>query len=1074
MPIHSFHHNNCELTHQKAHDDFVKKLAKNPGQHSRNIIRQELSNTFLHCLSLATSVQSDINGMTTSSNGSATSLIYPSAHDFTCASQYDPSQSIALNKGTQKTQNNHCPDHLSSGLVQEVFQAFDKFTRLQTADLSLREPGAKTITPCRQSVTIAKMVGKGITTLLNKMSGLAYQASDFISYYDPLRIRQVDAFSYNTNNQIQVALNRRIINNESDIENPVPDKTHYISENQTELHEIIDKGREAISRFYSGYSDKNPGLKELATKILKEKIKQQFKLDIDPDHVYFMQFDMSMYDGDKLLQYGPPIVKKTLTEYLFTNFGREVQDYLVNVNVVSGIYDISQEHIRVHDSSDAIKIKPTDFIQLVWDIDFYNYAKVKLTDDFSHKNEHIKNHFISFINHLDSSQINSDSAKDALNGAGILKNNNVSVVLFDINQYSTANAFVFRNQDSNRVTLYFPMSDFKFISFRGDFEMRTWVTHACATEEHRKMLASHFTIANRQDGLFYCGVDTWLNSINLDNGYADRIAIQSTQIPAEHFFEVLFNNVKDKTLSDLDSQVKSDAEVRRDMWEEMADASNIIPNPVSPFLSLAMHIEHAINADTYQEKLQEWRKIENDAVNLITLVVLDKAIKLPDTAGYEFIEAVAKGVDDENIRELSKMLQGNDESPVPEYHIFNPQSPGWDWLFDDKNSAPLSPGGNNAPVNNEPYFDPASPEWEWLLKEKNGIHKKIKQLTKFLPPRTIRHTDNIELLNKVIYDSVFKSLQEKPFDIYYGLENDKTDTPEYIKHARIGSRTALKAAQNHIKSAINTLNTKDLEENIKSYLSSALDTTDQNIITEAVSRLRYQVQRTDNYLTECEATSFKNIAFVSTKQVVNPRNKFLFKSSITDLAYLKKIEMGFSSKFDPYRRIFFMLDVSHEIRVEGNNIINRNDDLINGVIMHEGSHMSTDTMDIIYNEDFDRIFDPGNPKALLDKFNHYLTKDILKKNKDFELFMRMVYTHLGITMPYDADVAIDMVKNDHMLKANLLMNNADNFVTFVKYLSALSDNARNIRSTKKRDNADIDAYITLIFTATRDFFVKFP
>ncbi|UWS28610.1 dermonecrotic toxin domain-containing protein [Erwinia pyrifoliae] len=436
MPIHSFHHNNCELTHQKAHDDFVKKLAKNPGQHSRNIIRQELSNTFLHCLSLATSVQSDSNGMTTSSNGSATSLIYPSAHDFTCASQYDPSQSMALNKGTQKNQNNHCPDHLSSGLVQEIFQAFDKFTRLQTADLSLREPDAKTITPCRQSVTIANMVGKGITTLLNKMSGLAYQASDFIYYYDPLQIRQVDAFSYNTNNQIQVALNRRIINNESDIENPGPGKTHDISENKTELHEIIDKGREAISRFYSGYSDKNPGLKELATKILKEKIKQQFKLDIDPDHVYFMQFDMSMYDGDKLLQYGPPIVKKTLTEYLFTNFGREVQDYLVNVNVVSGIYDASQEHIRVHDSSDAIKIKPTDFIQLVWDIDFYNYAKIKLTDDFSHKDEHIKNHFISFINHLDSSQINSDSAKDALNGAGILKSNNVSVVLFDINQYS--------------------------------------------------------------------------------------------------------------------------------------------------------------------------------------------------------------------------------------------------------------------------------------------------------------------------------------------------------------------------------------------------------------------------------------------------------------------------------------------------------------------------------------------------------------------------------------------------------------------------------------------------------------
>ncbi len=68
-----------------------------------------------------------------------------------------------------------------------------------------------------------------------------------------------------------------------------------------------------------------------------------------------MQFEVSIYEGDKLLQYGPPVAKKTLTEYLFTNFGREVQDYLVNVDVASGIYDISQVNFLVHDSSDAIK-----------------------------------------------------------------------------------------------------------------------------------------------------------------------------------------------------------------------------------------------------------------------------------------------------------------------------------------------------------------------------------------------------------------------------------------------------------------------------------------------------------------------------------------------------------------------------------------------------------------------------------------------------------------------------------------------------------------------------------------------
>ncbi|VTR53322.1 Uncharacterised protein [Serratia fonticola] len=145
--------------------------------------------------------------------------------------------------------------------------------------------------------------------------------------------------------------------------------------------------------------------------------------------------------------------------------------------------------------------------------------------------------------------------------------------------------------------------------------------------------------------MFYYGVDEWLKSIDENNDYYDKIAIRSTPVSPENFFDYLHNQIKDKALSDLDSLVKSDAEVTRDMWEDMIDASNVIANPVSPFLSLAIHIEHAIEADTYGEQQNEWSKIKSDLINIASMVVMDRVMKFPDLEGHPFIETVKSGID---------------------------------------------------------------------------------------------------------------------------------------------------------------------------------------------------------------------------------------------------------------------------------------------------------------------------------------------------------------------------------------------------------------------------------------------
>lgn len=517
-----------------------------------------------------------------------------------------------------------------------------------TTDISAFTSERSVSPPVSRDTAHSDNSGNGFSTMLSPLANALYETGQFIARHDPLRFPGAEAAALNKN---------QYTGKEGDsVQNIEGNKNYYSVARQSLGTNFIDNGKQALVNFNEKYESINIHLKKLAHNILREKIKTRFHMDIDPDKVNFIHFADVLYNGDKKIQSNPR-ENRSLTEYLFTNFDKNTQLNLVDMDAMCGIYDSSIKTSDEYNAKDAINIKPTQFIDLVWDIDFYNYAKNKVIDSLdNHKDTHIKKHIIDLINDLDISSIDNDSARDVLSGVGVL-NNNVSVTLFDINGYTAANAFVFKNNDNGNVILYLPNGDAKFIKFRGDFEMRSWVTYACDNQERRDEIASHFSIANRQDGTFYYGVDEWLRSIYKNNDYYDRVAMKSTPVPPEHFFDFLHNQIKDKTLSDLDSLIKSDDEVRRDMWEDIIDASNIIPNPVSPFLSLGIHIEHLIDADTYEEKVNEWEKIKYDAVNLISMVLLDKTIKLPDVEGYDFIKEVKSGFESEIMRYEDQFLE---------------------------------------------------------------------------------------------------------------------------------------------------------------------------------------------------------------------------------------------------------------------------------------------------------------------------------------------------------------------------------------------------------------------------------
>nr|CBX81739.1 Dermonecrotic toxin (DNT) (PMT) (Mitogenic toxin) [Erwinia amylovora ATCC BAA-2158] len=1024
-----------ETHNYKAQQESLQKMAKTPGKHSDNTFRHDLSNIFLHCLSRTTCAQQSCSNVsTTITTVNMPSIIYSSSCHLNFISQHTPAKATSW-KDSYKSRNlgkRQIKDDISLDLIQlerQVCQALDKLTQLQATEPTLNNRPAKFIPHSVQIPMEENWVNNKFSNLLSHIASALNQVGEFINFHDPLNARFAEASLLSENkSDSKNNVTQSIIHG-------IEDKIHEIKSDHNATitkslkHPFFTAGREALFRYFERYNNRYPGLKVIASHILRERIKQQFHLDIDPDRTYFISF-MERFDDGVNMTYFKPLIKKTLTECLFSNFGSDFWKYYVRVDAVSAIYDISylDAHIDNFAYRDRIKIDPSKFGDLVWKIDFYNYAKQKLTDHYSHKNEHIKNLFISFINHLDSSQIDHDSATDVLNGVGLLKNSNVTAALFDINGYSAANAFIFKNSHSGRVTLYFPKSDFKLFSFRGDFEMRSWVANTCAIEKHRAMIASHFTMANRQNNLFYDGIDAWLNTINNDNDYSDRIAINSAFISSNHFFADLFNSVKNKALSDLKSQIKSDLRVERDIYEEMIEASNIIPNPVSPFLALAFHIEHAIDAVTYDEQMQAWGKIKNDAVSLIIMVVLDKAITLPDTEGYKFIESVKNEVDTSDLSIFNERLKKYGELATSEVR----------------------------------YIYRLAPAARALTTEQIA---RIKTINAFLPIRTVTYINDDLALNSAIKSYLSRDLLEHEYNFHVGFEADDL-VPRYIELARIKYQMAFRSAQENIAMAITKINDISYENKIKEYLSQSLNTRNERILSEAMLRFKVQLWRVRDFLNETERRNYDNIVIVSTERTVSARNPYISRSTILNQDHLRDIPLAFTLLEDPKKRIFIMLDANIEYRPIESSIMGMDVNLLDSTLIHEASHSSCKTLDYCYNEVYEEIYLPGSTQALRRKFNSDIESGEIGKNIFFKKFIIDVYRRFGITHSVNAESGVNLIRTTPMLKSNLIMDNADNFVAHVKHLAYLDQVRRYKRDKENIIDSDKYRYLGLAFIAS--------
>ncbi|WP_175924610.1 membrane-targeted effector domain-containing toxin [Burkholderia latens] len=416
-----------------------------------------------------------------------------------------------------------------------------------------------------------------------------------------------------------------------------------------------------LRRFFQKWTETFPDVSDMARSKLQTEIKALTGIDVDPDRTYFMRFASAQSDPRTITGWahtGKPAEERSLTTCMLTNFPASAVEHPWVVDQLSGIYSIKSVDAGRFDATNEIRIRPSQLMKIVREIDFYVYARDRLERAWRMKDLQAIQNAVVIVSNL-ATPANNMSSRDVscvLRGVNYLDNKpRVDVYYFDINGYVATDMLVFQDARSKQVVLYLPRSRHALFSFVNEHEMRQWVLESCRDPDRRNDIARHFSLYDRQDGSTYSGVDSWLNTFaqSQRGGYLRNIFGRRTLIGDSDIFRAMAERQKTRTFSDLDIAVKSDSEVDRDRAILYLDAFNtILPNPVTPFVSLGLHMDAAINGDTPEERVAGMAGALADTGNIAFMAVQSGVARIFDGVIEVDSDAFHTSVRD-NLRTLS-------------------------------------------------------------------------------------------------------------------------------------------------------------------------------------------------------------------------------------------------------------------------------------------------------------------------------------------------------------------------------------------------------------------------------------
>ncbi len=404
----------------------------------------------------------------------------------------------------------------------------------------------------------------------------------------------------------------------------------------------------SIKTILDVYKKTYPHLYKVAADEIKKALFKQTGLSLDPDKHYFYRFTSAENDPASVTGWrhdsARPIEATTLTECVLNNFSADARDNLDVVDQMTGIYNVSASLTESFGSENQLPIKPSVVANIIIEMDFFNLYINKLNKYWQTDIPQYV-YLAQFLSALSRLTRSNEKYTDLfLQAFNIIPHKKIVIkkYLFDINGYTATDIIVLAIESSLHYVLYIPGEPKSIFHFHSLKEMKTWFITNCRKKKNRDIMASHFSIYNRQNGNFYDGIDSWLEMFGEADGakkYLDNIWRKRIEIK-DDLIRFIVMQQKNRALSDADSLIKSNAEVRRDMAIKYFSIMNMfLPNPVTPFVSLGLDIDKMVNGDDEPERKEAQNLVLDDCVNVALIALgglLEGRFSIVYNEGAEF------------------------------------------------------------------------------------------------------------------------------------------------------------------------------------------------------------------------------------------------------------------------------------------------------------------------------------------------------------------------------------------------------------------------------------------------------
>lgn len=461
------------------------------------------------------------------------------------------------------------------------------------------------------------------------------------------------------------------------------------------MSEVTPLSVENVTTIADRYYENFPDLRECARDWGIKLLKFHTNLNLDPDEVYWHDFDNAQnsaltYTGQQHI--GKPKETLTVTELVLRRFKTFYQVNFDLLDQMSGFYTVQQAGI--YNETNEVPLAPSEIMKDFWATDFSTHYQERLNTflrDYADDGRLlIKILFFSFAwNAYNSGALSTNQLRlvfDAFAGPigrpptlEDLRKPHTARVSTLVKSFTLGELTSF---DILRITtvegpeiLYMPAGWFK--TFHNEQQMYEWVAEIAAQEQGRERLIGHFDTPFESVAPPRMTLLATLERIRTTPWRAGQRLLNGAAVTIDKdVFTFLFDTVRNRLKLDVMQLLNSNREVRKELFLVDLETFMRIVTPIAPgdpmvalvvvaagSIAFGTHLAQAVHGPSKEARQAAFRSAVLDALNILLDMPLLRGMGGGITGELHNLEELGAALDLDTIElaEIDRVVPGNSQ-----------------------------------------------------------------------------------------------------------------------------------------------------------------------------------------------------------------------------------------------------------------------------------------------------------------------------------------------------------------------------------------------------------------------------